>query len=97
MLDLYYEMIKRVNVVTACYMFMLLTCACILASSFVFVWLANGVMPCCRLCRLGYCRVIQAGRSAEGSVHGGYTRGRVFVMLCFGVLSTCTNFELVYV
>ena len=41
-------------------------CSCIFLCMY---WLANGVMPCCRLCRLGHCRVIQSGWSAEGSIH----------------------------
>ena len=66
-------------------------CACALASSFVYVWLANGVLPCCRLCRLGHCRVTQIGRSAGAPYTGvilvdGYFR-RIY-MLCFVVLSS---------
>ena len=58
-------------------------CVCALHDFIYGFWLANGVVPCCRLCRLGYCRVIQAGRYVEGSVHWGYTRGWVFVYVKF--------------
>ena len=54
----------------------------------LWVWLANGVVPCCRLCRLGYCRVTQTGRSAEGSVHWGlYSWLGIFgYILCYVLL-----------
>ena len=68
-------------------------CSCIFLGMY---WLANGVMPCCRLCRLGHCRVIQTGRSAEGSVHWGilvvgYFGDVYYVYVMFCCTQQCIN------